>query len=493
MGEGCRLVTAEPEYSEGVVCMIKSVGIDLGGIGEHKVRCLDENAQMCDGFGFDTSRVGLTKLEERIFSDGSNPVIVFEPTGLAWLLVAVYLKSRHPDSRLVRVQAQKVVALRKYLNRSSKSDKIDSLTLAKMPFIDPEKLEEIYLPPGKIYAIQRLARQRKRLESEIAGHKKRIGSIVDGHFPGIRSAFSDPWSAQARAFLRSRLNPLTVIRAGEKALCAFLTKARKHCRIEASVESHGIYLACREAAALYKASSSVGTIDDDFFSSLQDEVSRELRIMEMEEAESAAIANRIEGLYLEIHPSDNLRTIPGVGSITAPVFLATIGNPARFRSQSSFANYCGVVPGANQSSDSEAKGLRMTKAGPPIMRWALFQASQIARAHDPQLACVYYREMVHNGKNHMQAMGAVMSHMSARVLAVLREDKPYEIRDINGSIVSREEAKQIILAKYQVPEEIRRERRHRKTPGSPNLQKKLREMLVPRVHEAAAAPQPAVT
>jgi hypothetical protein len=86
----------------------------------------------------------------------------------------------------VRVQAQKVVALRKYLNRSSKSDKIDSLTLAKMPFIDPEKLEEIYFPPGKIYAIQRLARQRRRLENEIAGRKKRIGSIVDGYFPGFR-------------------------------------------------------------------------------------------------------------------------------------------------------------------------------------------------------------------------------------------------------------------------------------------------------------------
>jgi len=470
--------------------MIKSVGIDLVGIGEHKVRCLDERAQMCDGFSFDTTRAGLAKLEERIFSNGSNPVIVFEPTGLAWLLVAVYLKSQHPDSRLVRVQAQKVVALRKYLNRSSKSDKIDSLTLAKMPFIDPEKLEEIYFPPAKIYAIQRLARQRKRLENDIAGRKKRIGSIVDGHFPGIRSAFSDPWSAHARAFLRSRLNPLAVVRSGEKALCAFLSKARKHCRIEASVESHGVYLVCREVAALYKASSSIKTIDNDFFSALQDEISRELRLMEIEETESAAIAKRLEKLYLEIHPSDNLRTIPGVGDHTAPVFLATIGDPARFRSQSSFANYCGIVPGANQSSDSEAKGLRMTKAGPAIMRWALFQAGYIGRSHDPQLACVYYREMVHNGKNHMQAMGAVMSHMSARVLAVLREDKPYELRDKDGRPVSREEARKIILTRYQVPEEIRRERRRRKTAGNPGLQKKLREMLVPREHEAAVAPQP---
>ena len=34
--------------------MIKSVGIDLAGIGEHKVRCLDEQAQMCDGVSFES-------------------------------------------------------------------------------------------------------------------------------------------------------------------------------------------------------------------------------------------------------------------------------------------------------------------------------------------------------------------------------------------------------------------------------------------------------
>jgi transposase len=469
--------------------MIKSVGIDLAGEGEHKVRCLDERAQMCDGFSFDTSRIGLAKLEERIFSGDSNPVIVFEPTGLAWLLVAVYLKSRHPGCQLVRVQAQKVVALRKYINRSSKSDKIDSLTLAKMPFIDPEKLEEIYFPPAKLYAIQRLARQRKRLESEIAGRKKRIGSIVDGYLPGIRGAFSDPWSAHTRAFIRSRLNPLAVIRYGEKALHSFLAKARKHSKLDPFTESHAVYLACKEVATLYLASSSVGMVDNDFFITLQDEVARELRLMEIEEAESAAIAKRIEKLYQELHPSDNLRTIPGVGPHTAPIFLATVGDPSRFRSQSSFANYCGIVPGANQSSNSESKGLSMTKAGPSIMRWALFQAGYIGRNHDPQLACVYYREMVHNGKNHMQAMGAVMSHLSARVLAVLRENKPYQIQDIDGRPVSHEEAKKLVLAKYQVPEEIRRERRRRQPIGNHGLRKKMGEMLVPRIHEAAAAPQ----
>jgi transposase len=472
--------------------MIKSVGIDLAVSGEHKVRCLDEKAETCDGFNFQTTSEGLVKLEERIFGDGSNPVIIFEPTGLAWLVLAIYLKARHPGCCLVRVQGRKVVALRKYLHRSSKSDKIDSLTLAKMSFIDSDRLEEVYLPPEKIYTMHRLARQRKRLESEITTRKTRIGSIVDGYFPGMRKAFSDPWSSHARAFLCSCLNPISVVRAGEKPLHTFLTKERRHGKANAS-ESHMVYLSCKDVANIYELSKPVGTIGDDFFADLQDEISREIRIMEMMEAESDKIARRLQELYLELHPSDNLRTIPGVGEHTAPIFLATVGDPARFRSQSAFANYSGVVPAARQSSNSEAKGLRMTKAGPATLKWALYQASQIGRRCDPQLASVYYREMVHHGKNHKQSMGAVMSHMGARVLSVLRKNEPYELRDTQDNPVTKEEARKIILSDFQVPEEIRRERRRRKTTDIPsNSRRKRREMVTNRAHEAAEAPQPVI-
>ena len=55
--------------------------------------------------------------------------------------------------------------------------------------------------------------------------------------------------------------------------------------------------------------------------------------MEAEEAEAQGLSRRIEQLYNRLHPNDNLRTIPGVGESTAPVFLAAAGDPHRFRSQ----------------------------------------------------------------------------------------------------------------------------------------------------------------
>jgi len=140
----------------------------------------------------------------------------------------------------------------------------------------------------------------------------------------------------------------------------------------------------------------------------------------------------------------------------------------------------------------EAKGLKMTKAGPSIMRMGLYQAGDIGRRWDPQFAAVYYREMVYHGKNHRQAMGAVMSHLGARVFAVLKQNRPYELRDIDGNPISKDDARRLVLSKYQVPEEIRRQRRRRNPKGINSVValRKDREMATHRTNEAAKAPQP---
>jgi len=272
-----------------------------------------------------------------------------------------------------------------------------------------------------------------------------------------------------------------VVRDGEAALQAHLSKTSPR----SNVQTRQVFLACQSVAAVGQLSTAAGTLNEEFFSELQDEVARELRLMEASEAESESLARRIAELYQKLHPSDNLSTIPGVGPHTAPIFLANVGDPARFRNQSAFANWEGLVPGARQSSNVEAKGLRMTKAGPSIMRMALYQAGEISRRNDPHLAAVYYREMVYQGKNHRQAMGAVMSHLGARVLKVLKEDRPYEIRDLDGKSIDKNEAKGLILSQYHVSEEIRRERRRRNTKAS-----RRRETATVSINEAANAPQP---
>ena len=72
-----------------------------------------------------------------------------------------------------------------------------------------------------------------------------------------------------------------MVRDGEKALHCFLTQARSRGKGD-TVESHLVYLACQNAATIYELSHSTGAIDDDFFVALQEEIGRELKLMELE-------------------------------------------------------------------------------------------------------------------------------------------------------------------------------------------------------------------
>jgi hypothetical protein len=94
------------------------------------------------------------------------------------------------------------------------------------------------------------------------------------------------------------------------------------------------------------------------------------------------------------------------------------------------------VPDSRQSADTEAKGLHITQAGPNLIRQYAYLDAETARQWDPQLAALYYDQMVHKGKHHRQALCAVATHLLDRVLIVLREDRAYELRDVDGTPVT---------------------------------------------------------
>ncbi len=75
-----------------------------------------------------------------------------------------------------------------------------------------------------------------------------------------------------------------------------------------------------------------------------------------------------------------------------------------------------------------------------------------------------------------------MSHLGARIMAILREDRPYELRDSQGKLLTKKEAMELIRSAYRVPEETRQARRRRK-PNEERLSGRT-------TREAAKAPQP---
>ena len=160
-------------------------------------------------------------------------------------------------------------------------------------------------------------------------------------------------------------------------------------------------------------------------------------------------------LYRRLHPSRQLETLKGVGQDSAAVYLSFIGDPQRFPSHSQFRSWSGMIPGSRQSGAQESKGVRITQAGPGLIKKFAFLDAESARQWDPQLAALYYDQMVQHGKHHTQAVCAVATHLLDRVLTVLQADRPYELRDGDGTPVTTARAREIILERYSVPKEVR--------------------------------------
>ena len=53
------------------------------------------------------------------------------------------------------------------------------------------------------------------------------------------------------------------------------------------------------------------------------------------------------------------------------------------------------------------------------------------------------------------------THLLDRILVVLQEGRPYQLRDVDGTPVSDERARQIIAERYHVPEDVRQRNNRR--------------------------------
>ena len=176
---------------------IQSVGIDLSITGLHRVEAVDTTGRQCGHISLRTTPDGLEALAELCFKDNSLPTVVMEPTGLVWLPIVLFLKARFPEAVIVRAKQQKVVALRRVLREHAKSDRIDALTLARLPLVDPEHMEPIALPNPQMQSLDRLTRRRDRLAASIGSQKARLSGIIMGLFPGLWECFEHPVQFQS--------------------------------------------------------------------------------------------------------------------------------------------------------------------------------------------------------------------------------------------------------------------------------------------------------
>ena len=115
-----------------------------------------------------------------------------------------------------------------------------------------------------------------------------------------------------------------------------------------------------------------------------------------------------------------LKTIPGVGPITALTWALEIGDVARFRSLKQAISYCGLC-GEEKSSAETAKRTPISKQRNKHIQSVLVEAAKLAPRHITELALVYDKEKQKGNAN--RATLAVARKLVAYLLAVDRRKK----------------------------------------------------------------------
>ena len=434
------------------------VGIDLGIASAHTVRVLDESGQTILKRKAWPTVESLTEVESAALAGCADSMcleVVVEPTGPAWLPVAVFFANR--GHIVHRVSSAKAADLRRFLARHTKTNGIDADTLARLPLFDPAGLRPLRLPGAERAALDRRVRACDRLTRAAAEHKVRIKDLVRQLLP-MTPLIGDLGVADL-AVLERWADPNALLEAGAKRVRTLIVKASNN---HQGAERASEWIAAAEASvALYAGHSAVA------FADLAAEVATEVRLLRAIQGELAGHATERETCYRRVDPATLARSLPGVAQVGGPALVAAMGDPARFARGKQFRAFTGLTPRAAETGDTDRKGQPMSKAGSSLLRTTLVRAADTARKLDPQLARIYHVQMVERGKDHLGAVCVVAANLGERCWAVMHRQMPYVICDTDGRPVTPDQAKTIIAEHWTVPAEVRARRRSKKMGKAP--------------------------
>jgi transposase len=429
------------------------VGIDLGITSAHTVRVLAGDGRLvCRRKAIPTvdsleqvERAALTQTRP-----GTLLEVVVEPTGPAWLPIAVFFSAR--GHTVYRVSSAKAHDLRRVLSRHAKSNGIDADTLARLPLVDPAGLHPLQLPDAARAALDRRVRACDRLTQQAASHKRRIKDLVHQLLPA--SPLTGELGQADLAVLERWADPHALVAVGRARLQRVLATA--------SAGQQGAQRAQQWLAAARAALELYGDHPAIAFTELAAEVTSEVRLLRATQAELAAHARQREACYQRVDPAGLARSLPGLATIGGPALVATMGPASRFANASKFRCFTGLAPKASETGHTDRKGQPISKAGNRLLRTTLVRAADHARRQDPQLARIYWIQMVERGKDHLGALCVVAAHLGERAWTVMDRGMPYVLCDTDGTPLTPQQAKAIIAQQWTVPEEVRRRRRSRK-------------------------------
>lgn len=150
----------------------------------------------------------------------------------------------------------------------------------------------------------------------------------------------------------------------------------------------------------------------------REQITIALSVIDALDAQSAPLTEQLRA-YARRQPACRaLMRHYGIGALTAVTILAELGDARRFSSSRDAVRYAGLDITVHQSDQRRAAG-HLSRQGPPALRWALYEAAQVARRPGSPDRAYYDQAAARLGGN--RACLAVARKLLKRSYHTLRE------------------------------------------------------------------------
>ena len=253
--------------------------------------------------------------------------------------------------------------------RVQKEDKRDSRKIARS--LSSGTLAAIYVPSLKTQHDRTLLRTRAMLVKDLARYKNRIKSFLYFYGISIDESFMNPQSHWSNRFMIWLESIALGEESGKEALNVLISECKN------------------------------------------------LRISILNVTKQVRKLSRTETYQEQVIL---LKSIPGIGLLTAMIILTELETINRFRNIDKMCGYIGLVPSTKSSGEKERSG-DITPRGHNVLRTALIESSWTAIRNDPSLMKSYLSYIKRMDSN--KAIIKIAKKLLSRIRFVLNNKKPY--------------------------------------------------------------------
>lgn len=264
-----------------------------------------------------------------------------------------------------------------------------------------------------------LTRQYLSLTDEITKYKNSISSLLEQMLPGYENVFSDITSPSSLYIISNFQSAEKILYADKEVLLNTLSKVARRSKTWA-IEKYTNLLNVANSAL--KLSSTPKTAE--FV------LKTNITIIKTLVEQQAAVYNQIISLSKQKEDISLIRSIPGIGPLSAAIILSELRDPSAFSNPRKIVAFCGIDPSVNESGKFKGTRLKISKRGSKYLRRALYMVALASIKKNSKgqypistLADYYFEKIKTKPKK--TGLIAVMHKIINYIYAVLRDRKPF--------------------------------------------------------------------